>query len=164
MREIADRLLRLAEDEERSASFEGGVLTRLPPGDGADPIYLQRLAEAFVRNRRLRDSHFDADLFADPAWDMLLDLFIQRSVGQRVAITSACIASNVPPTTALRWIALLEGRGLVSREEDSSDGRRAFVGLTRKGELAVARYLIAAGRQVRLTHPVPFMLVESKAS
>ena len=117
-----------------------------------------------LRFRRLRKSHFDADLFADPAWDMLLDLFIQRSVGQRVAITSACIASSVPSTTALRWIAQLESRGLLFREEDPSDGRRAFVGLTRKGELAVTRYLIAAGRQVRLTHPVPFMLVESQAS
>ena len=164
IREIAERLLRLSEDEERGVSFEGGVLARSAAGDGADPIYLGRLAEALLRIRRMRNVHFDADLFADPAWDMLLDLFVQRGANRRVAITSACIASHVPPTTALRWLALLEERGLVTREEDAKDRRRAWVGLTDHGQSAVERYLTAAGRHVRLTHPVPFMLIESQAS
>ena len=162
MREIADRLLRLAEGNLPDVESEGGTVARIWPSKKPDPVYLLRLAKALVRARRLRESHFDADLFADPAWDMLLDLFMERGAGRRVAITSACIASHVPPTTALRWISLLENRGLVSREEDASDRRRAFVGLTRKGERAVARYLVAAGRHLRLTHP--FLIVESQAS
>ena len=164
MRDIADRLLRLAEDDLPDVEQEGGTLARTRPGNEADLVYLLRLAEALVQVRRLRETHLDADLFADPAWDILLDLFIERGAGRRVAITSACIASNVPPTTALRWISLLEGRGLVCREEDVSDRRRVFVELTRIGERAIARYLVAAGRHLRLRHPVPFFLVENQAS
>lgn len=164
MRDIADRLLRLAEDDPPELANEGGTLVRSRPGPEADPAYLCRLAEALVQVRRMRISHFDADMFADPAWDILLDLYIQRAAGRRVAITSACIASNVPPTTALRWIALLESRRLICREEDTKDRRRAFVGLTRNGERAVTQYLVATGRHVRLTRPVPFFLVESRVS
>lgn len=163
IREIAECLLRLAEDEEQGVMLVGAGNSRAASADGADSNYLRRLAEALLRIRRLRNDHFDANLFADPAWDMLLDLFVQRSAKKRVAITSACIASHVPPTTALRWLALLEDRGLISREEDAKDRRRVYVSLTDQGQSAVERYLAAAGRHVRLTHPVPFMLVECQA-
>lgn len=168
MREIAGQLLRLADEVDRAGGHggerdephEGGLLAAALPSREGDPIYLVRLAEALLRIRRLRETHFDANLFADPAWDMLLDLFIQRSKGRRVAVTSICIASHVPPTTALRWLAIIEERGWVSREVDPSDRRRVFVGLSRQGEIALSKYLNAAARHVRLTHPVPFMLVD----
>ena len=33
---------------------------------------------AMIRARRLRDQYFSGELFADPAWDMLLDLLLAR--------------------------------------------------------------------------------------
>ncbi len=164
LREIAHRLLRLADAEEPNGPPEGGKLSRLASAHNVEPIYLERLAEALLRIRRLRENHFAGDLFADPAWDILLDLFIHGSLGQRVPVTSACIASNVPQATALRWLGMLEDRGLISREDDPSDRRRTFVALTRQGESAVTQYLVDARRYVRLTHLLPFMLVESRAS
>ena len=164
LREVADYLHRLADDEERSEVSETDVRLGSVKKPEGDPVYLGRLAEALIRIRRMRDSYFHKDLFADPAWDMLLDLFVQRCLGRRVAITSACYASHVSQTTALRWLSLLEERGLVSREEDRGDRRRAFVGLTPTGEAAVARYLIAAGAHFRLARPVTFMLADSRAS
>lgn len=161
IRDLADRLLRLAEDEEGGASRNSNPS---PSQTFADPIYLGRLAETLIRARRLRDSHFDGDLFADPAWDILLDLFVQRSAGKRVSVTSACIASSVPPTTALRWIALLEERGLLSRQEDLDDRRRVFLGLTNRGELAIAKYLVETGRYLRLARPITFMLMGRSVS
>ncbi len=83
---------------------------------------------------------FDQDLFADPAWDMLLDLTAARAEHLRVSVTSLCIASGVPTTTALRWIKLLEQAGLVKRIEDDTDRRRAFVTLTERGADAMARF------------------------
>lgn len=89
------------------------------------------LAEQFIRLRRRRDRIFGTGIFAEPAWDMLLDLFLAREKGLRpVSITSLCIASAVPATTALRWIETLVQQGLLSKAADPTDGRRIFVHLT----------------------------------
>ena len=56
---------------------------------------------SFIRAPRLRSCYFAQDLFADPAWDMLLDLF-QAEISQlRVPVSSLCIAAAVPATAAL---------------------------------------------------------------
>lgn len=82
-----------------------------------------------IRLRRAREAAFGDDLFADPAWDMMLDLCLAAERGRRVSVSSLCIAASVPPTTALRWIKAMEDRNLVSREADPKDGRRMFVSL-----------------------------------
>ena len=90
-----------------------------------------RHARRTYRNRRSRAALFgDETLFGEPAWDMLLDLFIAAKERKRVPVTSACIGAAVPTTTALRWLAVLEERGLVRREADPSDARRIFVRLS----------------------------------
>jgi hypothetical protein len=83
-----------------------------------------------LKARRLRDRHLPADLFADPAWDMLLDLMIAHETGKRVDISSLCIAACVPQTTGLRWIRDMTDRGILVRQQDTVDGRRAFIGLS----------------------------------
>lgn len=89
------------------------------------------LARWEYRCRRSRNLVFaDTRLFGEPAWDMLLDLFIAARAGQRVPVTSACIGAAVPITTGLRWLALLESLGLVLRDPDPSDARRALVRLS----------------------------------
>ena len=42
---------------------------------------------------------------------MLLDLTAARAEHTRVSVTSLCIASGVPPTTALRWIGQMSDAG-----------------------------------------------------
>lgn len=83
--------------------------------------------------RRRRERFLAADLFGEPTWDILLDLYIAAGEGRSVPTTSACIGAHVPPTTALRWLRVLEARGLVEREDDGADGRRTFVCLTSQG-------------------------------
>lgn len=106
-----------------------------------------RLIRRIVRQRQMRARFFDADLFADPAWDMLLDLTAARAEHTRVSITSLCIASGVPPTTALRWIGQMIDAGLLERVEDETDRRRAFVALTDKAAESMARYFAELGRE-----------------
>ena len=125
-----------------------GALREHKPGQGAagmpglpDP----RIVRAVIRKRQLRSRFFDDGLFADPAWDILLDLTAARAEGRRVSVTSLCIASGVPPTTALRWIAQMTAQGLLQREEDVIDRRRAFVALSDKAVEAMARYFDVAG-------------------
>jgi hypothetical protein len=116
------------------------------------PLPDPRLVRRIIRQRHVRGKFFDADLFADPAWDMLLDLTAARAEHARVSVTSLCIASGVPPTTALRWIGQMTEAGLFERVEDEADRRRAFIALTDGAADAMARYFAEIGRTaVQLT-------------
>jgi len=90
------------------------------------------LARRLIRLRRDREALFGAELFADPAWDILLDLLVAQETGRRVSISSLCIASAVPATTALRFIHLMTSRGLLERYPDDRDRRRHWIRLTPK--------------------------------
>lgn len=96
-----------------------------------------------LRQRRMREQYFPADLFADPAWDMLLDLYAARLERQPVSVSSLCIAAAVPATTALRWIKTMTDAGLFVREADPHDGRRIFIALAEGAFDALARYFEA---------------------
>ncbi len=104
------------------------------------------LVRKIITARRLRARFMDAELFADPAWDMLLDLTAARVEHARVSVTSLCIASGVPPTTALRWIGQMTEAGLFERVEDDCDRRRAFIRLSDKAADGMARYFAELGR------------------
>ncbi len=93
-----------------------------------------------IRMRRLRDKHFPSDLFGDPAWDMLLDLMVARIDRRPVSVSSLCIASAVPATTALRWIRTMTEAGLFERRSDPSDGRRVFIALSDETAQAMHAY------------------------
>lgn len=109
------------------------------------PLPDPRLVRKIIRQRQLRARFFEGDLFADPAWDMLLDLTAARAEHLRVSVTSLCIASGVPPTTALRWIGQMTDVGLFQRVDDETDRRRAFITLTDKAADAMARYFAELG-------------------
>lgn len=111
-----------------------------------------RVDAAFIRTllrtRRLRTHFFRADLFADPVWDMLLDLMAARLEGKHVAVSSLCIAAAVPPTTALRWIGVMTESGLVVRVADRNDGRRVHIELAEEAAGALAAWLEEARRML----------------
>ena len=89
---------------------------------------------------------FREELFADPAWDMLLDL-LQAEIAQlRVPVSSLCIAAAVPATTALRWLKTMTDQGMFVRRADPHDGRRVFVELAPRRKQAHAP-LFRRGRQ-----------------
>lgn len=122
-----DRLSSLRRDAERIAAALAELAGSRPAGE-ATPVTAARI-RAHIKARRLRERFLPADLFADPAWDMLLDLAAARLEGTRVSVSSLCIAANVPTTTALRWIKTLVDRGLVLRSPDPGDARRSFIDL-----------------------------------
>jgi DNA-binding MarR family transcriptional regulator len=109
------------------------------------------VAKAWRRANQVRRESFKdgTDLFAEPAWEMLLDLYISAQEGRAVAVSSLCLASHVPPTTALRWIERLGTEGLVHRHPDELDGRRIFVELTEEGRARIEGALDAAASSDR---------------
>lgn len=93
-----------------------------------------------LRARRARRCFMNGDLFADPAWDILLELFALRLEQRRIAVSSLGRIAGCPATTILRWIAKLEAENLIVREPDPRDRRRSFVELSCEGERAMRRY------------------------
>jgi DNA-binding MarR family transcriptional regulator len=138
-----DRIKRLLADVARSVGIEGEDTSPRNAAwparscEATDPAKSpdERLttAIAWVRVREERDRIFGADLFFDPAWNILLDLYISERKGMMVSVSSMCIASKVPSTTALRWLTLIEKRGLIGRRPDDYDRRRSFLFLTDEG-------------------------------
>lgn len=108
------------------------------------------LVRRLVRLRRDRDRHFPAEIFADPAWDMLLDLTAARMEGADVPVSSLCVAAAVPTTTALRWIRTLTEAGMLERRTDASDGRRSFVTLSDAAHAGIVAWLRRFSQQFQL--------------
>ncbi len=123
---------------------DAGAVQR-PNPKTLDPLPDPRLVRKIIRQRQMRSQHFGSNLFADPVWDMLLDLAAARAEHRLVSVTSLCIASGVPTTTALRYIKILEDMGLIERTADARDRRRRFVTLSEKGMAAMARYFAEIG-------------------
>jgi DNA-binding MarR family transcriptional regulator len=81
-------------------------------------------------SRGLRPTTLAASMFGEPAWDLLLDLYIREKTGARSSVTSACIGSRVPHTTALRHIAAMSKAGWIVRIPDEGDKRRFWLALS----------------------------------
>lgn len=115
--------------------------------ESKNPAHLARATgvRERIRQRRLRESLFSSDLFADPAWDMLLDLYAAELERRAVSVSSLCIAAAVPTTTALRWIKLLSQRGWLVRTQDPSDGRRINMHLSQEARARLGRYFDGLG-------------------
>lgn len=124
------------EGQDYVAGRENGERPRLPEA----PVIRQ-----LIKARQQRARYFDADLFADPAWDILLDLAAARAERKQVCVTSLCIAAGVPATTALRWIGQMVEADLLVRVSDPHDRRRAYIALADGTADALARYFAEIG-------------------
>lgn len=102
---------------------------------------MQQKLLSIIALRRLRQTHFSADLFADPAWDILLDLALAERQQRRVCVSSLCIGAQVPTTTALRWIKHMTDSGWLVRMDDPLDARRKFVELSEETASKMLEFL-----------------------
>lgn len=145
MRDVARTLLRLADAIDQEWSPDDNRLVYSWPSGAArierNAIELAKRAVMLLEQRKLRERYLPSDLFGDPAWYMLLDLFVQFAGGAKVSITSLCIAAYCPSTTALRHIGQLEEQGLIVREASPTDARVKLLSLTKQGVLGVGRVL-----------------------
>jgi hypothetical protein len=149
LRQLSDEVSRIASTLARlSATPEMPPPSEQPVSAGEIPQVSADTVRSVIRARRLRSRFFPEELFADPAWDMLLDL-LQAEIAQlRVPVSSLCIAASVPATTALRWLKTMTQQGLFVRRADPHDGRRVFVELAPQASRALRRYFAEVGNPV----------------
>lgn len=120
---------------EHASLFSDG---RIRTAKGAsDSSFVRRVIDA----RAVRRQFFDSTLFADPAWDVLLELYALECEGHRISVSKLSVAAGVPCTTTLRWIEKLESESLVVRSADPLDGRRVWIGLSDLGLEAMGAYI-----------------------
>lgn len=147
LRQLSDDVSRIAATLARlSVGPTAPGLERPEPATGDTPGVSLDTVRQVIRARRLRARFFDEELFADPAWDMLLDLLQAEIAQHRVPVSSLCIAAAVPATTALRWIKTMTDVGLFERRADPHDGRRIFVELSAEASQAMRRYFGEVGK------------------
>lgn len=96
-------------------------------GERAAPVQRARIA---ILLRHRRKDYFDHDLFADPAWDMLLHLFVAYEEQATISIGNCCAATTVPEVAAMRWVEVLEERGLLTIFDDAGDPEHRIVRMT----------------------------------
>ena len=149
LRQLSDEVSRIATTLARLSTVPGA-----PSAEKASPSFTTGdmpnvsadLVRQVIRARRIRARFFDEELFADPAWDMLLDLLQAEIAQHRVPVSSLCIAAAVPPTTALRWIKTMTDAGLFLRRSDPHDGRRVFVELSPGASESIRHYFAEVGK------------------
>lgn len=136
----------------RIADFEAARDDGAPKGKLTDEK-LATVAMSIYRARRRRSKFFEASLFAEPAWDMLLDLFVASVRGRQVSVSGLCRAADVSEETGLRWIELLESQGLVRRRSVSEDGHLRLVEMSDDGFEAMCKYVLEGVTKFEM--PVP---------
>jgi DNA-binding MarR family transcriptional regulator len=147
LRQLSEEVSRIASTLARLSTGPAGLSPAPPSPAGEDlPALAAETVRAVIRARRLRSRYFPEHLFADPAWDMLLDLLQAEISHLRVPVSSLCIAAAVPATTALRWLKTMVQEGLFIRRADPHDGRRVFVELAPEASAALRRYFAEAGK------------------
>lgn len=106
------------------------VLIEAPEVPEAHSDIRVTIARWLYWSRGVRAETLSSDLFGEPAWDLLLDLYIREKSGSPSSVTSACIGSRAPHTTALRHIEALQRSGWIKRIPDEADKRRFWLALT----------------------------------
>lgn len=122
------------------SELDDPVLDQEPSLDVANTVSVLR---RIIRERRVRERFFKEARFGEPAWDIILDLTLAWFEGKTVAVSSLCIASGVPISTAMRWINEMIEVGLIDRWIDPTDGRRNLMQVSPTTRDAMLRYLAA---------------------
>jgi len=121
----------------------GSLSDSAPTDDRAGKRHLLERAKQLFEERRLRLRIFGRAMFGEPAWDILLSLYICADQGGHQTLSSLSRFTGAPPTTVQRWLDYLETRGWVERDKFSTDRRLTHVEMTQAGIDTLEAYLTA---------------------
>jgi len=118
---------KLIEDAERAVAMHHADLTEF--------------ARQILAGRKQRERFFDPVLFSNPAWDILLNLYLADADGQSVDLFESCGPSAVPHGVALRWLAYLKQEEMVIEIPDPAQTGRTVIQLSEQTRLTISAYL-----------------------
>jgi hypothetical protein len=90
-------------------------------------------ARRLYRQRRERNGSLGGELFGEPAWDLLLALYVARCQNRPISTLSASIAAAAPLSATWRWLCYLEEYGLIEFRYRSPDAGSTLMALTEDG-------------------------------
>lgn len=105
------------------------------------------VAKRIYDMRRARSQFLPMDMFAEPAWDILLFLYMSHGEQQRSTVTAVCSSAGVPISTALRWVQRLATIGMVEKEVHPTDQRVSWVSLSPDAQCQLDRLFNCLLRQ-----------------
>lgn len=108
------------------------------------PLFRRAFAKKVFSIRRIRSGYFPEELFADPAWDILLLLYGVEQSQERLSVSAVCSSIDTPATTALRWIEKLEHAGMLVRQKHPTDRRVSWLSLSDDCVARLDRFFDAA--------------------
>jgi hypothetical protein len=124
---VSDTAIRLGcSTSEAVEQIEAAALQASPP----KPKAFVDFVRAYKRAQLRRNDCLGAPVARDPVWNMMLDLVIAEQEGKSISVSSLCVGSGVPPTTALRYIDRIVDYGMVDRDDDRADMRRTLIRFT----------------------------------
>jgi hypothetical protein len=94
-----------------------------------------------LKARQARANFFGAHLFADPAWDILLQVYVALLDKETLLVSTLLRTSSVPATTMLRWVRALEQDGWLEHNREPLEHPQSFLKLSAAGKLGMERYL-----------------------
>lgn len=119
-------------------------IEKVPPpqaGSADADVTLEARAQRVLNERRRRGKFLPPELFHEPAWDMMLALFIAHGERRTVNVGTLVTYSDAPVTTSQRWIEHLHRLGQINRVGDPVDRRRIEISLTDRGLSAMVGFL-----------------------
>ena len=136
----AARLFELLLDPATLRAAFAGLPSDASQNLSADRQQLQSRARRELEARRAREHYFDRELFGEPAWEILLALYLNEHSGARLTTSKLAEWVALPMTTVIRWVGALEQNGLVGRGDHPTDRRMVFIRLLDKGRKALDSY------------------------
>lgn len=115
-------------------------------GSTEDRETLTSRARSLLNSRRVRKQYFQSDIFGEPAWEILLALYVTQESGARLTMTKLAEWIEAPLTTVARWVKALEEQSLVQRVEHPTDRRTIFIRLHEAGRSALDAYLASIAK------------------
>lgn len=109
-----------------------------PPAErSSDRTSLVKRARMAFGLRRRRDRIFAKSFYGEPAFDILLALYVVESENVSLSLKKLAELASLPHATAVRWIDLLAADGFIAREPHPTDRRKSAIKLLPKGQAAL---------------------------
>lgn len=141
----AGRALKPSNDTARIANSlalpSARVFSHRETGDATasgEQLLSAKVVEAAIREQTLRWTYVPAQLLADCAWPMLLELLHSEITERQVTPSVLCKAAGVSAAAGRRWIDALVRKGLCARGGDGGDSDT--VELSTQGSQAMRGY------------------------